>query len=109
MLLKGKVKRIFNGSTNSALFAVEAYNKPRSTFRSETYIILMIIAWTRLFHAYFQSKIGNKYYYKKNNRYEKIDGERKAWDLQKCIIEFDKLTKFQILSNGLRKNLELFI
>ncbi|MDH3695438.1 MAG: DUF3644 domain-containing protein [Gammaproteobacteria bacterium] len=47
----------------------------------------MVIAWTRLFHAYFNHEIGDRYYYKKTgtNRYEKIDGERKAWELKTCI------------------------
>jgi len=53
----------------------------------------MIIAWTRLFHAYFYHKIGDKYYYKqeKSNRYKIADGERKAWDLKTCINKYGKL------------------
>jgi hypothetical protein len=43
----------------------------------------MIIAWTSLFHAYFNRTIGNKYYdKKKNGRYEIVDGEKKTWDLK---------------------------
>ena len=57
-LRKGKTKSILEGSIDAALLAVEVYNKPRTTFRSQAYIVLMIIAWTRLFHAYFNKTIG---------------------------------------------------
>ncbi|OLF34388.1 hypothetical protein BTW00_13670 [Psychrobacter sp. C 20.9] len=64
-LRKGKTKSILDVSIDSALLGVEIYNKPRTTFRSEGFITMMIMAWTRLFHAYFNSTIGDKYYYKK--------------------------------------------
>ena len=92
------------GSIDAALLAVEVYNKPRTTFRSQAYIVLMIIAWTRLFHAYFNKTIGNKYYYKEpNGRYELINEERKAWELKTCINES------KILSEPVKANLQLFI
>ena len=103
-LRKGKTKNILEGSINAALLAVEVYNKPRTTFRSQAYIVLMIIAWTRLFHAYFNKTIGNRYYYKlKNGRYKIIDEERKAWELKTCI------DKYESLSEPVKKNLNLFI
>lgn len=103
-LRKGKTKTLLNSSIDSALLAVEVYNKPRTSFRSEGYISLMIIAWTKLFHAYFNHTIGNKYYYKKKNgRYETIDGERKAWELSTC------LKKYLGLKEPVKKNLEFFI
>lgn len=91
-LRKGKTKSILDASIDSALLAVEIYNKPRTTFRSEGFISMMIMAWTRLFHAHFNNTIGDKYYYKKkNNRYDMIDGERKAWELSTCIKKYGKL------------------
>ena len=63
-LRKGKTKATLESSREAALLAVEIYNKPRIGFRSEGYIALMIIAWTRLFHAHFNNTIGDKYYYK---------------------------------------------
>ncbi|MCK4796031.1 MAG: DUF3644 domain-containing protein [Spirochaetes bacterium] len=104
MLRKGKTKTVLQSSINSALLAVEIYNKPRAPFRVENYISLMIIAWTRLFHAHFNHIIGDKYYYKeKNNRYKKIDGEKKAWELKTCIKEYGKLNE------NVKENLEFFI
>lgn len=103
-LRKGKTKSLLNASIDSALLAVEVYNKPRTTFRSETYISLMIMAWVRLFHAHFNVSMGDKYYYKKKNgHYETIDGERKAWELSTCIKKYGNLDAAQ------EKNLEFFI
>ena len=103
-LRKGKTKITLEASIDAALLAVEIYNKPRTTFRSEAYISLMIIAWTRLFHAYFSNTIGNKYYYKgRNGRYILVDGERKAWELSECIKKYQKLTE------PVKKNIEFFI
>ncbi len=50
-LRKGKTKTTLEATIDSALLSVEIYNKPRTAFRTEAYISLMIIAWTRLFHA----------------------------------------------------------
>lgn len=104
-LRKGKTKSTLDSSVDSALLAVEVYNKPRTTFRTQAYISLMIIAWTRLLHAYLNLTIGDKYYYKKkgSNRYEMVDGERKAWELKTCISKYGKLSEAE------KANLELFI
>ena len=110
-LRQGKAKTILESSVNSALTAVETYNRPRTLFRIENYIILMIIAWTKLFHAYFQSEIGERYFYKeKNGRYKKVDGEKKAWELTECIKEYQKMTKtYPNLSEAVVANLHFFI
>ena len=109
-LRQGKAKTILDNSINSALTAVENYNRPRTKFRIENYIILMIIAWTKLFHAYFQSTIGERYFYKeKNGRYKIIDGEKKAWELKECIKNFQKFSDKIKLSDGVIANLKFFI
>lgn len=103
-LRKGKTKSILSSSMDSALLAVEIFNKPRTAFRVEAYVTLMIIAWTKLFHAYFNKTIGDKYYYKKKNgRFDTVDGERKAWELKTCIDEYGELKE------PIKANLELFI
>lgn len=103
-LRKGKTKSTLEASIDSALLAVEVYNKPRTTFRSEAFIALMIMAWTRLLHAFFNSTIGDRYYYKKKNgRYELVDGERKSWELNTCIKKYGKL------SEPVEMNLQFFI
>ena len=110
-LRKGKTKSILGASVDAALLAVEVYNKPRTTFRSQAYIVLMIIAWTRLFHAYFNKTIGNRYYHKdKNGRYKLIDKktkERKAWELSTCIKRYGSLS--EPVSEPVKANLDFFI
>ncbi len=104
-LRKGKTKLLLNKSIECALLAVEIYNKPRTPFRVESYITHMIIAWTKLFHAYFHHTIGNKFYYKMKDgrRYKTVDGERKAWELKTCLKHFDDLSECE------KANLVFFI
>ena len=40
-LRQGKAKTILESSLNSAFTAVETYNRPRTQFRIENYIVLM--------------------------------------------------------------------
>jgi hypothetical protein len=103
-LRTGKTKALLESSIDAALLAVEIYNKPRTTFRSQSYITLMVIAWTYLLHAHFNKTIGNKYYYKEDNgRFKIVDGERKAWELKTCI------DKYGALKEPIRQNLLFFI
>lgn len=107
---QGKAKTILENSRNSALTAVESYNRPRNAFRVENYIVLMIIAWTKLFHAYFQATIGEKYFYKeRNGRYKLVDGERKAWELKQCIKQYRKIKREHPLEEAVVANLHFFI
>lgn len=109
-LRKGRTKSILEGSIDSALLAIEIYNKPRTMFRSEGYITLMVIAWTKLLHAYFNRTIGDRYYYRlKSGRYDRIDGERKAWELKTSIKEYNKLNSSNQLSQSIGANLQFFI
>lgn len=109
-LRKGRTKNILMGSIDSALLAVEIYNKPRTTFRTEGFISMMIISWTKLFQAWFNHTIGNRYYYKTKSgtRYKRIDGERKAWELKTCIKEYNKLED-DPLKDTVIANLHFFI
>lgn len=50
-------------SREAALAAVQIFNNSNIRFKSEPYIVLMIIAWTYLLHAYFcNQKIECLYY-----------------------------------------------
>ncbi|WP_319466170.1 DUF3644 domain-containing protein [uncultured Pseudodesulfovibrio sp.] len=103
-LRKGKAKAILESSVDSALLAIEIYNKPRTAFRSEGYIAMMVIAWTKLFHAYFQATIGDRYYHKHSNgRFKTKDGEKLAWELSACV------RKYGDLSEAVKMNLKFFI
>lgn len=89
----------------SALLAVSIYNRPNAHFKTYGYIVMMQIAWTSLLFAIFHRRGVQPFYRKLNsNRYEMINGLRKAWDLSKCIKEFWGGT-----SSPVAENLRLFI
>jgi hypothetical protein len=91
---------------DSAFLAVETYNRPRTSFRSGGYIVMMCIAWTALFHAIFFSRKAKPFYRKKSNprHFERIDGDKKAWELSQCMAEFWGTDHLPV-----RKNLEFFV
>jgi len=79
---------------SAALAAVEVYNKPGPQFRTAHYIVLIVIAWTALFHAIFYKR-GRRPWYRRPGsgtgraiRYQRIDGEPKHWDLARCVAEY---------------------
>lgn len=100
-----EVKALVQKARESALLAVETYNRPTATFRSGAYIVLMVIAWTSLLHAVFLRKRMKPFYRKKNStRYERIDGEPKRWELKECLQQYYKGD-----NPAVRRNLEFFI
>jgi len=103
--LPRKVKELIEKSRESAILAVDIYNKPATKFRSYGFIVLINIAWISLFHAIFE-RLRIKYFYKKNNsnRYIRVDGQKKAWVLNKCINEY-----FKDQNSPMRENLRFFI
>ncbi|YCM46364.1 DUF3644 domain-containing protein [Verrucomicrobiaceae bacterium 227] len=109
-LRKGKPKTILEGALDSALLAVEVYNKPRTQFRTQAFITMMIIAWTRLLHAHFHRTIGDIYYEKHaNGRFKTSDGDRWAWDLLTSVKEFNKREVDLRISDSTKANLEFFV
>lgn len=112
----GSIKdELISKSKEAALSAVKIFNDPLIKFKSETFIVLMIIAWTYLLHAYYRSK-GTEYrYFQKHGKRRFFDktkkGAYKYWELERCLNEkrspVDKNTannlKFLI---GLRHEIE---
>lgn len=89
--LPKKVKELLEKAKESCILAVDIYNKPKTSFRSGAFIILMNIAWTSLFHAIFErNKV--KYYYREKNsiRYKRKDGDKLAWELHECVKYYFK-------------------
>lgn len=76
-------------SREAMLSAVQIYNNPLTTFKSESFIILAMIAWTYLLHAFYRGKkIDYRYYTKPGKRKKFVkntDGSIKYWDLMECI------------------------
>ena len=79
----GKTLRPYRTKAHdSALLAVEVYNKPSVAFRSAGFIALMIIAWTSLLHAIFLRRGARPYHRKCNGRFDIIDGDYRHWELK---------------------------
>ncbi|MBU4305947.1 MAG: DUF3644 domain-containing protein [Candidatus Omnitrophica bacterium] len=75
-------------SREAALSAVQIYNNPTTTFKTESFLVLFVIAWVYLLHAHYRKKRIEYRYYKVVNgrkKYDKIDGAYKYWDLSKCF------------------------
>jgi Protein of unknown function (DUF3644) len=97
------------------LSAVQIYNNPLITFKTEAFIVLSIIAWTYLLHAHYRSnKIEYRYFTKKVKR--KIfarnpDRSIRFWELRECISKdvcpLDNNTKNNLhFMIGLRNQVE---
>jgi len=100
------VRDALTKARDSALLAVEVYNKPAVTFKSAAYVTLMVIAWTALLHAVFFRKKIKPYYRKKpGGRYERRDGDYRHWELGECLNQHYGSDT----GNPVRKNLEFFI
>ena len=90
--LPRSVKDAIRKARDSALLAVEVYNRPAVAFKSGGYVTLMTIAWTALFHAiFFHRRI--KPYYRRDERnpkswYQKVDGDYKHWELCECLKRY---------------------
>jgi len=103
--LPRQAKGALEKARDSALLAVEIYNKPAVKFKSGGYISLMVIAWTSLFHAIFFKKKLKPFYKKDSGRYVKVDGDFKYWELEESLRQHFKTDT----GNPVRKNLEFFI
>ncbi len=88
-------------SQEAALSAIQVYNSPIYYFKSETFCVLIIIAWTYLLHAYYKRN-GIDYRYSKlvgnRKKYERTKyGAFKRWELGTCLknsnCPLDKDTK----------------
>lgn len=90
------------------LSAVQIYNNPLMTFKTESFIVLSLIAWTYLLHAYYRSqKIDYRYFTKSGIRKKYTrnpDGSIKYWDLRECISRDNSP-----LDKNVRNNLEFLI
>jgi len=84
-------RELLSKSQESALAGIQVFNNPLVSFKSETFIVLMMIAWTYLLHAYYRRQgIEYRYYKQKGKRkvFERTkDGSYKHWELRRCLEE----------------------
>lgn len=76
-------------SREAALCAIRVFNDPSVTFKSETFIVLMNIAWTYMLHAYYRRKSVEYRYFTKVGKRRSFDrtktGAYKYWELERCL------------------------
>src|SRR2546421_2666515 len=82
-------KQLLAKSREAALSAVQIFNNPVIQFKTESFIVLMVIAWTYLLHAYYRSKnVEYRYYEPSGNRRRYKRTKRGAflyWELERCL------------------------
>lgn len=97
------------------LSAVQIYNNPLISFKTESYIVLSLIAWTYLLHAHHRAKgIDYRYFTKSGGRKKFMknqNGSIKYWDLRECISKADCPLDKDTVNNlnfliGLRNQIE---
>ncbi|MUV24956.1 DUF3644 domain-containing protein [Burkholderia thailandensis] len=78
-------------SREAALCAVRVFNDPHVSFKSETFIVLMVVAWTYLLHAHYRRKGVEYRYFTKEGARRKFDrtkhGAFRYWELERCLNE----------------------
>lgn len=86
----GSVKaQLVAKAREAALAAIRTYNDPQTTFKSETFIVLMVIGWTYLMHAYYRGA-GVEYRYFRQGPKRRVfertkHGAYKHWELERCL------------------------
>jgi hypothetical protein len=108
-------EELLKKSREAALGAVQIFNNPNIAFKSETYAVLMVIAWTYLLHAYYRDKQIEYRYCTRNGVRRQYDrtkhGAYKHWELERCLNDEDCPLDRTVVQNlrfiiGLRHEIE---
>jgi hypothetical protein len=106
---------LIHKAREAMLSAVQIYNNPLISFKTESFIVLSLIAWTYLLHAHYRSESVEYRYFTKAGKRKKFirnpDGSIRYWDLRECISKaispVDKNTKNNLeFLIGLRNQVE---
>ncbi len=106
---------LIHKSREAMLSAVQIYNNPLITFKTESFIVLSLIAWTYLLHAHYRSERIDYRYFSQTGKRKKFvrnpDGSIRYWDLRECVSKnicpLDKNTKNNLVFLiGLRNQVE---
>ena len=110
-------KELVSKSREAALNAVQTFNNPLTTFKTETFIVLITVAWTYLLHAYYRHQgLEYRYFEKKEGairrRFKHTDSKSfQYWSIRDCLKEkscpLDEPTKTNLhFLIGLRNEIE---
>lgn len=117
-----RIRRVFSvkeelldKSREAALAAVQIFNNPNVTFKSETYVVLMVIAWTYMLHAWFRANQIEYRYFRQAGGRRRFDrtknGAFKFWELERCLNDENCPLEREVVQNlrfliGLRHEIE---
>src|SRR4051812_18470615 len=80
---------LIHKAREAMLSAVQIYNNPLISFKTESFIVLSLIAWTYLLHAFYRSESTDYRYFTKAATRKKFirnpDGSIRYWDLRECL------------------------
>lgn len=108
-------EELLRKSREAALAAVQVFNNPNITFKSEIFVVLMVIAWTYLMHSYYRGQNVEYRYFRQTGAKRKYDrttkGAYKYWELERCLNEagcpLDREVKLNLMFLiGLRHEIE---
>jgi hypothetical protein len=102
-ILSPSVERLVEKARESAILAIDIYNRPATSFRSQGFTVMMVIAWTSLLHGIFELSNRSYFYLDGNGNVKITDGDKKAWELTRCIEEYEHL------SHAVKANIKFFI
>lgn len=87
--VKSIKEELLKKAREALIAAVQIYNNPAISFKTESFVTLAIIGWTYLMHAYYRSiKLEYRYCTTVNgrNKYDRTKhGAFKRWELERCI------------------------
>jgi len=86
----GSIKtELVNKSREAAMAAVQIFNNPQISFKSELFIVTMHIAWIYLLHAHYRNNKIDYRYFSQNGERKRFDktkhGAYKYWELERCL------------------------
>ncbi len=87
--IKSVRAELLTKSREAMLSAVQIFNNPNIQFKSENFVVLSVIAWMYMLHAYYRDKNIEYRYYQMagtRKRFEKTKhGAHKYWELERCL------------------------
>jgi hypothetical protein len=99
--------RLVAKARESALAAVRIYNDPAAGFRTETFIVLMVIAWNSLFQAILERDRVDYHLRRPDGTQVLIDGRPKVLDTRELALR--ALSEEDRQARGIRANVDFFL
>ena len=96
---RNRSRHYLGRAKDEALFACGLYDERRCEPNLEAFVMHMQVAWLNLLTAIFE-RDHIDYYYRRGRRYEMVDGERKCWDITRCVKQY-----FKTVSDPVQQNL----